>query len=188
MVCRGDEEAAAAAAAKPTLKNKNWNKIDYNDLDKQWESGDDQEELEHDFEHIRKIQEKKRPKLNMEDGHAIRNAYQQDPFLFSGGGMMVFVDLKPKQPDGKEWDKRSTELLSKRYSTLLRSGGVVGTVYNIDEKRLLINVDKSWQTKDMLTFLAKQAEVESFTANSKTYSPKEYLASIGEDSDDDEDL
>lgn len=190
MMGRADEEAAAAVASptKNTPKTKNWNKIDINDVDKQWESGDDKEELEHDFEHIRKIQEKKRPKINMEDGNAIKNAYQQDPFLFSGGGMMVFVDLKAKQPDGKEWDKRSTELLSKRYSTLLRSGGVIGTVYNIDEKRLLINVDKSWQTKDMLIFLAKQPEVDSFTANSKTYNPKEYLTSVGEDDDDYEDL
>eukprot|EP01031_Cornospumella_fuschlensis_P030676 gene30676-37068_t len=183
----GDEVVSTDPAA-PTPKNKNWNKIDYNDLDKQWESGDSQEELEHDFEHIRKIQEKKRPKVSMEDGNAIRKAYQQDPFAFSGGGVMVFVDLKPKQADGKDWDKRSTDLLTKRFSSLLRSGGVVATVYNIDDNRLLLNLDKSWQTKDMLIFLAKQPEVASFTANSKTYNPKEYLALVGEEDDDEEDL
>lgn len=180
-------EASAKTAAKK--KDKNWGKMNFHDLDKEWEKGDSTEELEHDFEAIRRIQEKKRPKINMQDGASIRDAYNQDPFAFSSGGMMIFVDLNPAMPDGKAWSKTSLEFLAKRYASMLRSGGIVTTVYNIDERRLLVNLDKTWHTKEMLTFLAKQPEVESFTANSNTHKPKEYLKSIGEDvDDDDEDL
>eukprot|EP01039_Chlorochromonas_danica_P009114 gene9114-10061_t len=160
------------------------------DVEKGWEEGDAEEELENDFDHNRKILEKKRPKIDLNDGNAIRSAYNQDPFLFGGGGggMMVFVDLHPTQPDGSPWTKKDVDFISKKFASMLRSDGITATVFNIEEHRLLLNLDKSWNTKNTLKFLSKQREVDSITANSKTYKPKEFLQSIGEaDDDDDED-
>lgn len=173
--------------ASPVKKGKDWSKIDVNGLEKEWEQGDEAAELEDDFENNRKIQARKQPKFNMEDGASIQKAYKSDPFAFSGGGgQMVFVDLTPKQPNGKEWTKNDVDLLTKRYSSLLKSGSIPAYVYNIETDRILVHIEKPWQVKDMLSFLAKQREVSKFTANSKTYTPKDWRKEFGGD-DDDED-
>lgn len=161
--------------------NKIWNNI-VDGLEKEWEQGDDPEILEHEFEYTRKILAQKQPKFNPEDGASIRAAYDSDPFAFSGGGgMMIFVDLKPKK-DKSPYTKDDMDKLAKRYATLLRSGSIMATVYNLQEKRLLVQIDKSWYTKDVLKFLAQQPEVLQFDANSKTYYPKDF------EDEDDEDL
>merc|ERR1711871_470785 len=38
---------------------KDWNKINFNDLEKQWEEGDEDEEREYEFEHSEKIMKRK---------------------------------------------------------------------------------------------------------------------------------
>lgn len=160
-----------------------WNNI-VDDLDKEWEKGDDPEIVEHEFEYTRKILAKKQPKFNPEDGASIRAAYESDPFAFSGGGgMMIFVDLHPKK-DGSDYSKEEMDKLAKRYATLLRSGSITATVYNLMEKRLLVQLDKSWYTKDTFKFLAQQPEVMSFDANSKTYYPKDFRDPDDYDDDD----
>ena len=180
---RGNEEEKPPAKTDKKGK-KNWNTI-VDSLDKEWEEGDDPEIVEHEFEYTRKILAKKQPRFDPEDGASIRKAYESDPFAFSGGGggMMIFVDLHPKS-DGSSWTKDEMDKLSKRYATLLRSGSITATVYNIMEKRLLIQLDKSWYTKDTMKFLALQPEVMSFDANSKTYYPKDFRDA----DEDDEDL
>lgn len=177
---KGGKKTKKGKKKKSPSEKKNWNKL-VDDLDKEWEEGDDPTELEEEFEHIRKVQAQKAPRMNMEDPESIRRAYNQDPFAFSGGGgMMIFVDLKPKQQDGKEWTKDDVDLLSKRYASLLRSGSITASLFNLGENRMLVNLDKSWNTRDTLKFLAEQPDVESFTANNKVYTAKDF-----EDNDDD---
>ena len=191
-----EQKAASAAAEAKKKKNPNqpinWNKVNMMDIEKEWEEGDAKEELEPEFEISRRVLAKKQPKFDINDGASIQKAYKSDPFAFSsGGGMMIFIDLKDKQVDGKAWDKDAVDLLCKTYSSLLRSGSVVSTFYNIGDNRMLVNTDKVWQTKEILQFLARRREVASFTANSKTYTPKEFLQQYGdgdEVDDDDEDL
>ncbi len=175
----------------PPNQPKNWNKINLNDVEKEWEDGDDKTLLEHEFEVNRRILAKKQPKFDMNDGASIQKAYKSDPFAFSsGGGMMVFVDLKEKQPNGKDWTSGDVDLLSKKYASLLRTGSLPTTIYNIGDNRLLVNTEKTWQTKEILLFLARQEEISQFTANSKTYKSKEYLKEFDPeydaDADDDE--
>jgi hypothetical protein len=174
------EEGEESVEKKTKTKDgkKNWNKL-VDDLDKEWEEGDDPLELEHEFEYNRKILAKRQPKFNPEDGASIRKAYESDPFAFSGGGgMMIFVDLKPK---ATPYTKDDMDKLAKRYATLLRSGSIIATVYNLLEKRLLVQLEKSWYTKDTFKFLAQQPEVLQFEANSKVYKPEDFL-------DDEDDL
>jgi hypothetical protein len=175
------EEDEPKKPSKYTKDGKlNWNTV-VDDLDKEWEEGDDPTELEHEFEYNRKLLAQKQPKFNSEDGASIRKAYESDPFAFSGGGgMMIFVDLKPKD---SPYTKDEMDKLAKRYATLLRSGSIMATVYNLQEKRLLVQIEKSWYTKDTLNFIAHQPEVLSFDANSKTYFPKDFMT---EDEDEDD--
>jgi hypothetical protein len=43
---------------------KDWDKLSENDLEKNWEQGDDEQELEHEFERIQRIQAKKSQKVS----------------------------------------------------------------------------------------------------------------------------
>ncbi len=191
-----NDAAEGTVSTKPKTegkKQKDWNKINVHDLDKEWEQGDESDELEDDMERNRRIQASKQPKLDMSDGEAIQKAYKADPFAFTGGGgQMVFVDLTNKQPNGKPWNKADIDVLAKKFATLLKSGSIPANVYNIDTGRMLVHIDKPWQLKDMLSFLASQREVKAFTANSKTYTSKQWKAQFGtvddDDDDDDDDL
>ena len=66
-------DAAAAAAKEEEEKRpkkykkstKDWNRLNMDDVDKKWEGSDDPEELEHEFEHIRKVSEKVMRKKQM---------------------------------------------------------------------------------------------------------------------------
>jgi hypothetical protein len=183
-----EEEEKPKEVKKAPKKPVDWNKIDERKLDKEWEEGDEEDELEDEYEKIRKLQAEKQPKIDMSDPDAIRNAVKQDPFSYSGGGgTMVFVDLFKKQPNGKPWNKPAMEALARKFSTLLKSGGIPSYVYNIEEDRLLVHCEKPWQVKDMMTFLARQSEVREMTASSKVYKPKEWLKTYGKGSSDDDD-
>lgn len=45
-------------------KTTDWNKLSENELEKEWEKGDDSVELEHEFERIQRIQAKKSKKMS----------------------------------------------------------------------------------------------------------------------------
>ncbi len=176
-------EEIAEEEEKPKVVKKVRN-IDFNKVEKDWESGDDEEELEHEFERIRKIQQSKMPRVDMNDGAAIQKAYKADPFAFSGGGggSMIFVDLYKTKKDGSPWTKYDLDKLSGRWASLIRTGALAATVYNVGENSLMVNVERAWMTKEVLRFVALQPDVESFNANSKTYTKEEF---IQEDEDDD---
>lgn len=55
-----DEAKMVEEAKKKGKKStKDWNKINFNDLEKQWEDGDEAEEMEFEFEHSEKIMKRK---------------------------------------------------------------------------------------------------------------------------------
>ncbi len=49
----------SAQKKKKKMSTKDWNKIDFNDLEKQWEEGDEDAEREMEFEHSEKIMKRK---------------------------------------------------------------------------------------------------------------------------------
>jgi hypothetical protein len=156
--------------------------IDFEKVEKAWEEGDDPELLEHEHDRIRKIQQSKMPRVDMNDGAAIQKAYKEDPFAFSGGGggSMIFVDLWKTKKNDQKWTKYDLDKLATKWAGLIRSGANAATVYNVGENSLMVNVERAWMTKEILKFVAMQPEVESFNANSKTYHPADF-------EDDDED-
>lgn len=59
------ESAPKKVKVKKTKKStRDWDKISENDLEKDWEKGDDSFELEHEFERIQRIQAKKSQKMS----------------------------------------------------------------------------------------------------------------------------
>lgn len=161
-------------------RGKNWDKLTQ-EADKQWEEGDSPEELEYEFERNKRIQASKMPRVNMSDGAAIVAAYKADPLMFGGGGggmIMIFVDLL-KEP---VYSKEELDKLAGKWSALLRTASVPCTVYNLEKNSLMVSVEKGWLGKDVFKFLSKQPEVEKFTANSKSYYPKDY-----QDNEEDDD-
>lgn len=160
-----------------------WKNINYNDIDKEWEGGDSKEELEHEFDRIQRIQAKKKPKINPEDPSSIKKAYDKNPFAFGGsGGAMIFVDVHKTKANGQSWKKSEVDTLAKKWTSLMKTGGLTASVYNTGDHGLLFNIDKGWLTKDVAQFIALQPEVQSFTYNNKKFFPKDFL------NDDDDDL
>ena len=141
--------------------------------------------MEHEYDRIKRISDKKKPKFDLKD---TKNLYKQMKGQLNsgsgGGGSMVFVDLFPKMSNGKDWTKSSVDDLCSRWAALIQSASLSGTVYNIDKHNVLINVEKSWMVNDILKFISKQPESESFSINSKKYTPKEFLTEFGEDDED----
>lgn len=176
---------------KKKVKDYNeWRSLKIDDVDKEWQEGDDEEELEHEHERIQKIKQKRMPKFNMNDGKSIVDAVNKNPFEFTGGagGHMVFASLSEKQSNGNDWDKKSVDKLAAKYTALGRSGNVPAAFYNIDNKQILVNIEKPWFTQDVLRFLSTQKECVSFYVNSKTYYPKEFRDSDDDEEDEDDEL
>lgn len=180
-------EGTGGVANKKTKSGKKdsigykWGDINYDELDKEWEDGDDPELLEHEFEVIRRIQAKRQPKINMDDPKSIRKAYDSDPFAFSGGGgQMLFVNLVPKA-DGSERSAEELEKLGKKWTSLMKSGGLLANCFNTGDGTLLVNMERSWNTKDVMQFLAMQPEMDYVHANNKKYTADDLLDDDFED-------
>lgn len=88
---------------------------------------------------------------------------------------MIFVDLYKTKPDGTGWSKFELDRMAGRWASLIRTGALAATVYNTGDNSMMVNVERSWMTKDVLRFIALQPEVESFNANSKTYTKEEFI-------------
>jgi len=177
---------------------KDWSKVDFNDVEKEWEGGDEEEELEHEFERQRKLNEKKQKEMGIafdgSDPTKLRKI-MQDPMAMAGmkggsGGSMIFVDLTKKQPDGKPWDKKAEDAIASRLTALLKTNNLNCNIYNIGDhdttktikgSKLLAQIDKGWRTHEVLRFLVRQPEVDKATLDNKDYDK----SMLPEDEDDD---
>ena len=110
---------------------KNWAKVDYNALEKEWEDGDEEQELEQEYDHTRKIQEKKLKKGPTSASDILKMA-KKDPFhLNSGtGGTLMFAKLRARKGKG-EWTKKEVDKIASKWSSMLRSAGTDVKVVNI---------------------------------------------------------
>ena len=160
---------------------KDWAKFKAEDLEKEWEDGDDPELLLNEFEHQQQVNRKRQG--SGFDPKTIRETMAKNPFAAMGGSgtKMVFVDLKEKQPDGSKWDKRATDKLASKWQHLVKTGSLTANVFNIEDGKLLISVDKSYMFGDIMKFCFNQIETEKISIDSKDYFAKDY-----KDKDDDE--
>ena len=202
--------------ASPKKKTQGrWNNVNFDNIEKEWEKGDDKELLEHEFEHTRRIAEKmggrsSSPKLKTtfdadgtervspESMKELLKAKPGDPLGLgsSSSGIMMFIELKSfNRKKTISWTKKDVDKLCGRWQSLLASGSVDGKMYNTQQDelkpkipQLLLNIDKQWMAPDALKFIIKQPEVAKVTYNSKTYTPDDLKAKgYKEENDDDDD-
>lgn len=175
--------------------NKN---LDVSGIEKAWESGDDEDELENEYDIRRKVAQKvqqRKTGFNAEKPEDIAKLVKKDPLAFAGlnsngaSGLMYFVDLKPKQSNGKDWTKQLLDSLASKWSGMMKSGSLPANVYNIGEQekepRFLVNCDKGWMVTDSMKFVMQQFETVKISKDNKDYFPSDY--GINQDDDDDDD-
>lgn len=166
---------------KTIKKSKEWDKINYNELEKVWEDGDEEEELEMEYDRNRRIGEKKMkqggmPALNPDDPESIKKFVkeQEKGGSTNGNPAMMFITL-PDEFEGKKWTPDSRKSLCQKWSTLLKSGAVDADLYDIGETSLLINVKKGWLVRDALKFILQQPEAVKVTKDSRDFYAKDVL-------------
>ena len=189
------EKAKASRPKKRTTKD--WSKVKFDDLEKEWQKGDSKVELEHEYENSQRIAEKKNRGgggIDFSNPESVKKAMKSDPLAFSGlgqggsGASMVFVELQSTQQDGKPWDKESVDKLCGRWSALLKTAHLHANTFNLgdvekkDSKRqVLVSIDKGWQATEIFKFIMKQWETVKITKDSKDYMADEYRKKLEDD-------
>lgn len=187
-----EEEAKGVTEVKPVKKvagGDKWKNIKIEDIEKEWEQGDD---TETENDRLEKLRAARRPDYDINDPASLKRAYKKDPSTFGSGGQnpagtaLVFVDIYKRKPKpGKEdYTENEVAMLAKKWTSLLSSGSVLTQMYNPAKNQILINIDRGWQTKEVMRFVANQKEVKHLTLNNKKFTPKEYLAEADEDEED----
>ncbi len=169
----------APAKKKPQKKKtqKSWSSTNFNELEKQWEAGDDPELLQHEFEYQREINQRKAGAgIDFNNPKKLSKMMKKNPFTLMGGTStkMVFVDLKPTQLNGEPWDSKSTDKIAARWQAMMKSGSLAANVFNIGDGKLLVSVDKSYMFGDIMKYCLNQEEAEKVTIDSKEYFAKDY--------------
>lgn len=172
---------------------KDWSKVKFDNLEKDWEKGDSQEEIEHEYDNSQRILQKKKQEgdagmsFDPNDPASIQRMIKKNKGGFSAlnqpteGAAMVFVELQDKQQDGSEWNKESVDRLCSRWSAMLKTAHLHANTYNLgdvekkDSKRqVLVSVDKGWQAPEIFKFVLNQWETYKLTKDSKDYLAEEY--------------
>ena len=196
----GAKTAPAAKGRKRTTKD--WSKVKFDSLEKDWEKGDAEEELEHEYENSQRILKKKQSGggggglagIDINNPESIKKAMKKNPMAFSGlgqatqGASMVFVELQDTQQDGKPWDKESVDKLCGKWSALLKTAHLHANTFNLgdvekkDSKRqVLVSIDKGWQAPEIFKFVMTQWETVKITKDSKDYFAEEYRQKLEDD-------
>jgi hypothetical protein len=162
-------------------------KID--DIEKEWEQGDEEAELETEHDRLERLRALKRPKFDINDKESLKRAYKQDPSTFgtgegAAGTAMVFVDVKNDPKTGKPRSESEVRKIASRWTSMLQAGGLLVQLYHPGDSTILFHVERGWLTKEVMKFAAMQKEVATLTLNQKKFTPKEYLRSLEDDEDD----
>jgi len=191
-------EAAAKAAKKEKKKKaleekkklksnkkksaKDWNSLNVEEMSTEWEDGDEDAELEHEFERIQRIAAEKSKKASK----VLQSGRQKDiQKVVESGAMdtkssMTFVTLTELQPDGTPWNSPVQDVLCGRWSALLRTASLQANLYNMEPGQVLLQVDKGWMFKDVMKFIMQQPEVAKAYKDGKYYTPEEFKTSDDE--------
>lgn len=173
----GGEVKETAKKNAKKRSSKNWSKVDFNSLDKEWEGGDDEEETESEYEKIRRVRKEKLAKSG--DDQSIMSKLKKDPLglNFGSGGSMMFAKLK----SNVKWSNDEVNKIAKQWKGLLLSSGTDVNVVNIgssDEDTdgqgtILLSVDKAWWTSEVVYFALRQEETEKITLNNRDITLKD---------------
>lgn len=194
-VSEAEQTATSENAAEPKkarnvkVGSEKWKKVKIDDVEKEWEQGDEEAELESEHDRLERIRAMKRPKFDINDKESLKRAYQQDPSTFGtgegqAGQAMVFVEVKPDPKTGQPRSVTEIRKIASRWTSMLQAGGLLVQLYHPGDSTILFHVERGWLTKEVMKFAAAQKEVDSLTLNHKKYTPKEYLQSLEDEEDE----
>ncbi|CAM9541601.1 unnamed protein product [Hapterophycus canaliculatus] len=169
---------------------KDWSKMNLEDLEKQWEGGDDEEELKTE-------EQTKFEKLERRRKEAQITAGKFDPRSFASmnaaeigaisagqkdaaGPTMLFAQVvsgRFGEPDGgggggdESVSKEDTEKIGSRLQQLAQLGSLDVSVYTLDSGSILVSSQRGWEGKEILDFLLSRPEVSKVTWNSQDFFP-----------------
>lgn len=172
-------------------KKLKWNDKKVNELEKEWEEGDDEYETLSEVEYNKKIA-KEKSKVNFNDPDAIAKSFREGGAQFTtgkdgGGQKMMFVDLTETQADGSPWTKAALDKLASYMQMMIRSGSNSADVYGLDDNKLLVSVTKAWMIRDVIKFLVRHKDVVKVALDNVDYTTKNFANDDDADDDDDED-
>ncbi|CAM9886649.1 unnamed protein product [Scytosiphon promiscuus] len=181
--------SVSQSACEAKRAAKDWSKMNLEDLEKQWEGGDDDEEL-------RTEQQIKFEKLERRRKEAQANAGKFDPRSFASmdateigafaagqkdvaGPIMLFAqvgsgesrEMKDVGSRDESVSKEETENIGSRFQQLAQLGSLDVSVYTIDSGSLLVSSQRGWEGKEILDFLLSRPEVSKVTWNSQDFFP-----------------
>ena len=172
----GGEVKEVAKKSTKKRSSKNWSKVDFNSLEKEWEGGDDLAETESEYEQIRRVRREKTTNSAEED---IMSKLKKDPLglNFGSGGSMMFAKLKTDV----KWTNDEVNKIAKQWKGLLLSSGTDVNVVNVGsadtdsdgQGTILLSVDKAWWTSDVVYFALRQKETEKITLNNREITLKD---------------
>ncbi|TFJ88284.1 hypothetical protein NSK_000633 [Nannochloropsis salina CCMP1776] len=149
---------AMLAAAGAAMKHKEWTDAELQALETSWEANDSEEELDSFERRHRLISEMHKNKKDTDDPSSL-------PPLPGSDRVMMFVEMLPEHSSsGKGWSSKDTEKLTKKWRSLLISGGVDVRLYNADDK-VLIDLERRL-LPDTKEFLFDQPETNFLTVDS----------------------
>lgn len=170
-------------------KKKDWSKLDFNTLEKEWEVGDEDQELMEEYELTRKAHEMKNRENYKTKKGAIKAA-RKDPFGLNvgTGGTMMFAKLKKPLKRDFLWTNKEVDKIAGKWSQLLRSASMDVKVVNIGAQgnndvetgTLLLSLNTAWNTYDMMKIILNQEETDKVTLNNKDY----FVKDLPNDDDD----
>ncbi|CAM9920441.1 unnamed protein product [Pylaiella littoralis] len=169
---------------------KDWSKMDLDDLAKQWEDGDDEEELKTEeqakFEKLERRRKKAKASTGKLDPSTFgsMNAAQIGAMAAgqrdTAGPTMLFVQIESAglgEADGgggggdEPISKEQTEAVSERFVHMAQIGSLDVDVYTLEAGSILVSSQRGWEGKEILNFLLSRPEVSKVTWNSQEFFP-----------------
>ncbi|KDO18461.1 hypothetical protein SPRG_15170 [Saprolegnia parasitica CBS 223.65] len=139
--------------------------IDYEAVEKAWETGDMDEELkpEVDLMHKRRQAEERQKRPNFVGDVGIP---QTMLILFKDSALPDFVRLYPEIPD-------PTHAIAEMWKSMLFNGGIEAEFFELNETpdKLLVKVQRGWLAEDLVDFLVNQEQVKEVLWDYETYYP-----------------
>lgn len=200
-----EDSASTETTSKPTKKtkkksSKDWNKVKFSDLEKEWEDGDEDEELENEYERSERIMARKQkenerklkkrvPNFDPNNPGSVAEALNKNPDLASvmggsaggSGVQMWFVELHLLQQvgpnKGKPWTKNELDKLSSQWAELLKTAHMSTNMYNLgkpEKPTLLVSINKAWDAPQVLRFVAHRPETKEMVKDGKKLSRKDF--------------
>ena len=114
--------------------------MNFDDLEKEWEGGDDEEELEYEYQRVEKLIEKKKasqPAFDPNDPSSVKRHLND---MKKGGGKdntepkMMFIALQRETPKGVLWTKELLDDLAARWTALVQTASLSADFYNLGGK------------------------------------------------------